>query len=55
MTILLSLLVLTMVISHFWRLDICFNHILPVIPMIIGAVARFCYDIYVFFFDIKKE
>ena len=39
MTILLSLLVLTMVISHFWRLDICFNHILPVIPMIIGAVA----------------
>lgn len=26
-------------ISHFWRLDMCFNSILPIIPLTVGAVA----------------
>jgi len=26
-------------ISHFWRLDMCFNNILPVVPLAIGAIA----------------
>lgn len=26
-------------ISHFWRLDMCFNSILPIIPLTAGAVA----------------
>lgn len=26
-------------ISHFWRLDMCFNNILPIVPLTIGAVA----------------
>lgn len=26
-------------ISHFWRLDMCFNNILPIMPLTLGAVA----------------
>lgn len=26
-------------ISHFWRLDMCYNSILPIVPLTIGAVA----------------
>lgn len=26
-------------ISHFWRLDMCFNNILPIFPLVFGAVA----------------
>lgn len=26
-------------ISHFWRLDMCFNNILPIVPLALGAVA----------------
>lgn len=26
-------------ISHFWRLDMCFNNILPVFPLTIGAIS----------------
>ena len=33
------LFVVTLLISHFWRLDMCFNSILPVIPITIGAIS----------------
>ena len=26
-------------ISHFWRLDMCCNNILPIVPLTLGAVA----------------
>ena len=32
------LFILTFTISHFWHLDICFNNILPIIPITIGAI-----------------
>lgn len=38
----LSLLVLTIVISHFFRLDMCFNNIIPVLPLTIGAISGTC-------------
>lgn len=35
----LLLFVITAVISHFFRLDMCFNSILPIVPITIGALA----------------
>jgi acyltransferase len=35
----LILFFVTAVISHFWRLDLCFNSILPFLPLTIGAIA----------------
>jgi acyltransferase len=35
----LLLLIVTAGISHFWRLDLCFNSILPFLPLTIGAIA----------------
>lgn len=32
-------LLITIVISHFWRLDLAWNNIIPVIPLTIGALA----------------
>ena len=32
-------LIITVVISHFWRLDMAWNKILPVIPLTIGAFS----------------
>lgn len=29
----------TAVISHFWRLDLCFNSILPLLPLTVGVIA----------------
>lgn len=29
----------TIIISHFWRLDMCFNRILPVIPLTLAAIV----------------
>lgn len=33
------LFIVTAGISHFWRLDLCFNSILPFLPLIAGAIA----------------
>ena len=33
------LFIATVVISHFYRLDLAWNHIIPVIPLTIGAIA----------------
>lgn len=33
------LFVITVIISHFWRLDMAWNHITPVLPLTIGAFA----------------
>ena len=33
------LFLLTLTISHFWRLDMCFNNILPFIPVTVGAIS----------------
>lgn len=35
----LILFAITAVISHFYRLDMCFNSILPIVPITIGALA----------------
>lgn len=35
----LILFFLTLGVSHFWRLDMCFNGILPVMPLTIGALS----------------
>lgn len=35
----LFLFFVTAGISHFWRLDLCFNSILPILPLTIGAIA----------------
>jgi fucose 4-O-acetylase-like acetyltransferase len=35
----LILFLVTAGISHFWRLDLCFNSILPLLPLITGAIA----------------
>ena len=35
----LILFFVTAVISHFWRLDLCFNSILPFLPLTIGLIA----------------
>lgn len=35
----LLLLLVTAGISHFWRLDLCFNSILPFLPLAVGAIA----------------
>lgn len=35
----LILFFVTAGISHFWRLDLCFNSILPFLPLTIGAIA----------------
>jgi acyltransferase len=35
----LLLFIVTAGISHFWRLDLCFNSILPILPLITGAIA----------------
>lgn len=32
-------LFITFSVSHFWRLDMCFNGILPVMPLTIGALS----------------
>lgn len=37
--VIIGLFILTALISHFWRLDMCFNLITPIIPLTIGAVA----------------
>lgn len=37
--LLIACFIVTVVISHFWRLDMCFNHITPVIPKIVGALS----------------
>ena len=33
------LAILTITISHFWRLDMAWNHIRPVVPLTIGAIS----------------
>ena len=33
------LFIVTACISHFWRLDLCFNSVLPFLPLIAGAIA----------------
>lgn len=33
------LFIVTVVISHFYRLDLAWNHIIPIIPLTIGAIA----------------
>lgn len=33
------LFVLTLTISRFWHLDMCFNNILPIIPITFGAIS----------------
>lgn len=35
----LILFFITFSVSHFWRLDMCFNSILPIIPLTIGALS----------------
>lgn len=35
----LLLFMVTAIISHFWKLDLCFNSILPFLPLMIGAIA----------------
>jgi hypothetical protein len=35
----LLLFLITAGISHFWRLDLCFNSILPFLPLTIGALS----------------
>jgi hypothetical protein len=35
----LILFLVTAGISHFWSLDLCFNSILPLLPLITGAIA----------------
>lgn len=35
----LILFFLTLGVSHFWRLDMCFNGILPIIPLTVGALS----------------
>lgn len=35
----LLLLIVTALISYFWRLDLCFNKILPFIPLFCGAIV----------------
>ncbi len=34
-------LVITFIVSHFWRLDMAWNNILPIIPLTIGAFSGF--------------
>lgn len=40
--VVLSLFALTVVISQFFRLDMCFNNIIPVLPLTIGAISGTC-------------
>ena len=35
----LLLFLITLVVSHFWKLDLCFNIIKPFVPLMIGAIA----------------
>ena len=35
----LILFIVTAVISHFWRLDLCYNSILPFLPLTVGVIA----------------
>lgn len=35
----LILFFITFSVSHFWRLDMCFNSILPIIPLTVGALS----------------
>ena len=35
----IALFALTLAVSHLWRLDMCFNIILPIIPLTIGALS----------------
>ena len=37
--VILLLLLITVGVSLFWRLDLCFNHILPIIPILVGSVS----------------
>ena len=39
MRIIMLCFLVTLVISHFWKLDVAWNNILPVIPLTIGAVC----------------
>lgn len=32
-------LVITFIISHFWRLDMCYNSVIPMVPLTIGAIS----------------
>lgn len=49
--ILFGCFIVTSVISHFWKLDMAWNNILPVIPLITGAIAGtimiFCLSSYI--------
>lgn len=33
------LFIVTVVVSHFWHLDLAWNHITPIVPLTIGAIA----------------
>lgn len=48
----LLLLGLTLYISHHWRLDMCANHIMPILPVFIGAFAG---TVMVFVFSLLME
>lgn len=32
-------LVITFIVSHFWRLDMCYNSVIPMLPLTIGAIS----------------
>lgn len=35
----ISAFLVVLIISHYWRLDICFNNITPILPLTIGAIS----------------
>lgn len=49
--ILVGCFIVTSVISHFWKLDMAWNNIIPVVPLITGAIAGtimiFCLSSYI--------
>lgn len=40
--LILVLLLITAGVSYFWKLDMCWNNILPVLPLLLGALAGTC-------------
>lgn len=48
----IALFFATAIISHYWRLDMCYNSILPIIPLTLGAVSG---TLMVFMFSMRIE
>lgn len=45
-------LIVTLIISHFWHLDMCYNKIIPMMPLTIGAI---CGTLFIFIMSIYTE